>query len=579
MATTGYTYTESGHINGISVGAPFSVMSRKIKLGGETAYRFYSSQFDRWFDHNGVNDGGSSEPTGAGVVKSVKNNAIAYSYNGTSLSTAGTVALVNIYDVKTSVSGGGTMSISGLIDDRFAIGGTSISITTTPDSGKVLASLTANGNNVVGGILTVTGDVTISAVFGLSSQTINGTLVSANGHLSITHIATGGTSSSKTQSEFPITVHPGDWVQMAALPGVDCSLDYMYIGDNRTSESSYRYVVPSPCLVASVEFGASFSAPRTTDVGIESFINCTVTIREQGAVSDNVPYTSGTGHKAYSLIDGHRYTITVTPNQTPCDKVMLTSYPSGAILQEGTGALTHTFTASGVCMEFCARAYYRNSSNLSVKCGQHSSADDNTWNGCTCTYTHSGLTYTFTASAAAGYAFKHFYVEDRDGTGRGIVSSNNPMTISNFTFSARIVAVFKSTTAMAEPADSDQGATHPSATNVLVKMWEGKDDEFMSAKWRSKRHVFPRPVAFNSARVYADSYGRLGPRVTVYQYESPNQLAQSRSVTSTLAVSQNAYRMPVRRPEKYVEIEVEASSPVMEIGVSTSMVGLCQQKQ
>lgn len=106
-------------------------------------------------------------------------------------------------------------------------------------------------------------------------------------------------------------------------------------------------------------------------------------------------------------------------------------------------------------------------------------------------------------------------------------------------------------------------------TNAVYK-WEGSNENKM-AIWRSKRFVAARPVNLSSARVYADGY----PATLMVHYasspDSPTSV-QNRAVISV--GSQDSRRLPMLRPEKYMEIEIVTSATIQEISVSTSMTGI-----
>lgn len=102
-----------------------------------------------------------------------------------------------------------------------------------------------------------------------------------------------------------------------------------------------------------------------------------------------------------------------------------------------------------------------------------------------------------------------------------------------------------------------------------IYQWEGRTDNKMMT-WRSKRFVAAQPLNLSSARVYADRYPLT---LRVFTASSPD--APSGVPASELRINeQGARRLPVSRPEKYVELEVAAQGDVTEVAASTSMGGL-----
>ncbi len=98
--------------------------------------------------------------------------------------------------------------------------------------------------------------------------------------------------------------------------------------------------------------------------------------------------------------------------------------------------------------------------------------------------------------------------------------------------------------------------------------WEG-DTVSKRLTWRSKRHVSTRPFNPTSAIVDADFYPVV---LSVATASSPDS-ALSRQVSITVA-GKTPRRLPVVRPEKYVEISVQSVGVVNEVAVGTSMEGI-----
>jgi hypothetical protein len=89
--------------------------------------------------------------------------------------------------------------------------------------------------------------------------------------------------------------------------------------------------------------------------------------------------------------------------------------------------------------------------------------------------------------------------------------------------------------------------------------------------WSSKTFVAPVPICFSSARIYAEAFPIV---LLLGASNNPSMPASALNVRSSLAVSQNSFRLPMRRPEKYLMFSVQASTTVLEVVISTSMEGI-----
>jgi len=107
--------------------------------------------------------------------------------------------------------------------------------------------------------------------------------------------------------------------------------------------------------------------------------------------------------------------------------------------------------------------------------------------------------------------------------------------------------------------------------NAIYK-WEGGTDNKM-ASWRSKRFVASKPFNPSSARVYADAYPVT---LSIFMSSSPDAPSALTPTVSLYARSQDGFRLPMARPEKYIEIELRSQHDVTEAVISTSMEGLAQ---
>jgi len=121
--------------------------------------------------------------------------------------------------------------------------------------------------------------------------------------------------------------------------------------------------------------------------------------------------------------------------------------------------------------------------------------------------------------------------------------------------------------------------TTPSVNTLYAKFsqdteavyeWEGSAVNKMMT-WRSKRYVSTRPVNMSSARLYADGYPVT---LVVYKSSSPDAPMNDANVAGISIGNQDARRLPMRRPEKYIEIEVRGDETITEVAVASAMEGL-----
>ena len=166
-----------------------------------------------------------------------------------------------------------------------------------------------------------------------------------------------------------------------------------------------------------------------------------------------------------------------------------------------------------------------------------------------------GGTVTFRANPNNGYAFAGwFYSADHGGDPKYVESEVTAEVVANRTLYAYFVQ-----------------DTH------AIYEWEGRNENKMMT-WKSKVYVSPRPFNPTAIRVDAtDARGRgtAVARVEVGMMSSPD----AAPAQSGLAVLQNmpnyvARRLPKRRPERYLYVEVQNDAEVDRIIVGTSMEGL-----
>lgn len=100
--------------------------------------------------------------------------------------------------------------------------------------------------------------------------------------------------------------------------------------------------------------------------------------------------------------------------------------------------------------------------------------------------------------------------------------------------------------------------------------WEGSSANKMF-EWKSKVYVAPRP--FNPSALRVDTEGYPVGEVRVGMFSSPDSNETAVSVLTNVA-SQNARRLPKRRPERYIQVTFKNDHEVDSAVISTSMGGL-----
>ena len=160
-----------------------------------------------------------------------------------------------------------------------------------------------------------------------------------------------------------------------------------------------------------------------------------------------------------------------------------------------------------------------------------------------------GAEIVFSADVENGYVFNGWYY---DAAATNLASADTTFTHSVL-------------------APTEFYAKFTQDTDAIYK-WEGGTANKMMT-WRSKRYVASKPFNPSSARVYADAYHVT---LSIYMSSSPDAPSPVTPTASVYARNQNGFRLPMARPEKYVEIEVQSQSDVTEAVVSTSMEGLAQ---
>lgn len=159
-----------------------------------------------------------------------------------------------------------------------------------------------------------------------------------------------------------------------------------------------------------------------------------------------------------------------------------------------------------------------------------------------------GVGVTLAAYIENGYLFDGWYY---GSTGTALISTNPTLTH----FVEAPVEIF---------------ARFIPDTNA-VYTWEGGIVNKM-IEWISRRYVASKPFNPSAAKVYADTYP---VELSIYMCSSPDSPSGTEP-TIVSATDQDGFRLPMERPEKYIEIGIKATAVVQNATVSTSMGGLIQ---
>jgi len=101
-------------------------------------------------------------------------------------------------------------------------------------------------------------------------------------------------------------------------------------------------------------------------------------------------------------------------------------------------------------------------------------------------------------------------------------------------------------------------------TNIVT--WDTGDNKTLV--WKSRKIQFGQNTVFSVARIIADDYDDGAEEVTLKLYGAGELLATVYTRTDA------SFRLPLMRSEKDWEFQVEASIPIKEIQLASSMEGL-----
>ncbi len=159
-----------------------------------------------------------------------------------------------------------------------------------------------------------------------------------------------------------------------------------------------------------------------------------------------------------------------------------------------------------------------------------------------------GRTVTVSAYPENGFRFSGWYV-------------SGSLISASAEYSFPILSGGTSTTFLARFSQDDNA----------VFTWEGGEQNKL-VDWQSKLYKSPVPFSPTCVRLYADGYSH-STQVKIRLGASPNVEENGKSVEMVI-LSQDMRRIPIMRPEKYVQLCIETERQVTDISVSTSAEGL-----
>ena len=540
---TGYTSTTGK----FKIGGVFLAAKTRLPADDES-YGWYSYELEGWLDEDDL--------TGTGDTRTVNANAPFYATSETSGTANGTVsAEVTFYVVSASSVGSGSCGVStSLYGGRFVVAGTSVTFTATPSANHKVLSFKVNGSESE---LTATANSDLIAVATFCPTSY-----------SVKHETPSGGTSVVTVDE--TTVEPGE-----TESGVEAGADVVVTATEAAGKAFLYTEVDGTRYVANPLTFQIQDRPSDDIFNIRAVFGDIASMTDTIVADGDGSVVVKQGDTVVELDDAGKFTATVgaiyTITATPgTGKRVDGFYENGRLAASGT---VYTLIQDTAPRTVLVKFADERAISLNLFVGPDITAQTTEWNDCTCGVTTpigtTVGTYTFAPSAADGYRFVRLYIEDLDGTGKGRVIPAGQSYAVYLDFNARVIAIFAANDMPAEPSDVDQG--NATETTGIMKEWEGSEAR-MTAKWCSRRNVYEKPVAFAAARVYANGYANGLPKLTVATYASP--VTTDGNAVEVVARNQDSFRLPKKRPEKYVEIEVASDARVLELAVSTSVGGL-----
>ena len=168
-----------------------------------------------------------------------------------------------------------------------------------------------------------------------------------------------------------------------------------------------------------------------------------------------------------------------------------------------------------------------------------------------------GTVVTVSAMAKSGWRFDGWYYD---------AACTSRVTRGNVPVGASFMHEVSAT-------DSDNGVDYYVkfvATEWVPLVWEGSGEN-MEMEWRSRRFVGNQPNGLSCAAVEADGYP---VELAAHYTSSPDAGTEVWNDVAINVASQDPRRLPMARPERFTEISVRASAPVLKVRASSSMTGL-----
>jgi len=583
------------------IGSGFTFVAKPLTFTGGSQMALYCGELGMWIGTSSQYDHPYYPVPPGGTM-------IVYNSSGYVTEGGSAISECSFCDVTTTVSGSGSIVVGGTDYNGRRMAGTSVTLTCSPTSGYRLKKLIVNGSTVATSnnsytISSVQDDIAAVAYFVPTSYTV--TCNSPSGG-SVSFTKNGASAST------PFTANVDEVIVCTATPNTDKMVQNFVVDGYVTSGGS--------------------TGPQTFTFTIyeredDAVYNCNVSFCDRTAVADSVVGISG------ATFDPESETPTV-----PIDDATVTC--NGTAVSRTNGAFlayvgnTYVATAHAPTVfrtfggwvngngELVSEAYSygwtQGSQSVAITAAYAdnplyaenfligtSTSDAGTQSGtayvagCRATITrpseeskvvgdvtkYLGGTRTVSVHGVsstelpANWTFSGVYVSDTNASGGTKFYKANGASSVTFdnACDANIYAIFANGGTIT-PGDSDQGnssiATGTAATGLFE--WEGGASD-MTMRYHSKRFVASMPMAISAARVYADGYATSSVNdvnLKVLAFQSPD--TDDSRVTETTAKSQDAYRQPMRRPEKYIEVEVSAPHQVTQIAIATSMEALWQ---
>lgn len=567
VAGDGTKYALSSAIGGVQSACG---TYRTRTVSGSTIYEVYWS---------------GSEPAGQTIYRTSGSYYGKY-YSETSFTSQGTISAATICSLAYGVVGAGTINHqSGSIYNGYTEAGVTHKFTASPASGYKLVKIEAVSNgSVVASSLTsplqvqITDDTVVTAYFSPSEYKIRKTESIGGSY----RVFVNGTEVSWGGSNDHI-VQVGDVVQVYCTPTGEYDLSY-FVVDGVTyypSVSSSEYLFNFTIVERSTDGIYDFQAVYGIRQGYSDKVEWDSTLGYVTVYKGNIPSPVGTPLTLVGGVftgrDNLEYTIFASVSDSTHNEFVRWEDSVGNVLStDRRFVFTQTKGAINLRAVFRAKVTI----GVELKKGTSATTYDDVGACVVSMISHPEVigtkylpgNFSFSVTPATNWEFVCLYVEDLDFTGHTFTTT--VLTNVSIGFNAKVVAVFRNTSVPILPEDIDQGnATHKSGVMELYD-WEGSDVNKMM-DWHSRRYVSERPMTIAVARVYADGYSDEIPKLKLHSFQSPANTDGKVSVV--LAKKQDAFKMPLRRPEKYIEVEIEANHEVTNVALATSMEALWQE--